>query len=65
MLDKKLKTIQLDPMKETADIDESNNFWSADGNTSEATKFQVFKQKQGKTPARGVPDGRINPMQAK
>ncbi|MDR2204606.1 MAG: M1 family metallopeptidase [Flavobacteriaceae bacterium] len=63
--DKKLKTIQLDPMKETADIDESNNLWSADGNTSEATKFQVFKQKQGKAPARGVSDGRINPMQAK
>ena len=25
--DKKLKSIQLDPMKETADIDTSNNFW--------------------------------------
>ncbi|MDR2121946.1 MAG: M1 family metallopeptidase [Flavobacteriaceae bacterium] len=57
---KKLKSIQLDPMKETADIDTSNNTW---GDFSEApNKFQVFKQKQGG--ARGAANGQINPMQA-
>jgi hypothetical protein len=59
--DKKLKSIQLDPMKETADIDTSNNFW---GEIAEPTsKFQVFKQKQG-VGIRGASSGKINPMQA-
>ena len=30
-------------MKETADIDTSNNFW---GTFSEPTKFQIFKDRQ-------------------
>ncbi len=61
--DKKLKSVQLDPMKETADIDTSNNFWSNDGTTSETSKFQVFKQKQD-GPVRGGASGKVNPMQA-
>ena len=45
--DKKLKSIQLDPMLETADIDTTNNLWTADKVTPESTsKFQVFKQNQ-------------------
>ena len=55
MKDKEVASIKLDPMKETADIDESNNSW---GNIAEPSKFQLFKQKQGVTPAPG-----INPMQ--
>ena len=58
--DKKLKSIQLDPMKETADIDTSNNFW---GIFSEPTKFQVFKDRQQQR-ARGAAAGMVNPMQA-
>jgi len=62
-LDKKLKSIQLDPMKETADIDTSNNFWAATSSTEAPTKFQVFKQSQRET-ARGGASGKVNPMQA-
>ena len=59
--DKKLKSIQLDPMRETADIDTSNNFW---GEIPEpASKFEVFKQKNGET-VRGAAQGKVNPMQA-
>lgn len=59
--DKKLKSIQLDPMKETADIDTSNNFWGEI--PAPTSKFQVFKQKQ-ESSARGAAQGRVNPMQA-
>lgn len=59
--DKKLKSVQLDPMKETADIDTTNNFWGEI--PAPATKFQVFKQKQGPS-ARGAGRGTLNPMQA-
>ena len=59
--DKKLKSIQLDPMRETADIDTSNNFW---GEIPEpASKFEVFKQKNGEA-VRGAAQGKVNPMQA-
>ena len=58
--DKKLKSIQLDPMKETAEIDTSNNFWET---FSEPTKFQVFKDRQQQR-ARGAAAGMVNPMQA-
>lgn len=62
--DKKLKSVQLDPMKETTDIDTSNNFWSADGSTAEtSSKFSVFKAKQNSS-VRGASNGKINPMQA-
>ncbi|MEY8761883.1 M1 family metallopeptidase [Chryseobacterium tongliaoense] len=61
--DKKLKSVQLDPMRETADIDTSNNFWSNDGSNTHTSKFQVFKQKQGGA-VRGGANGKVNPMQA-
>ncbi len=62
--DKKLKSVQLDPMLETADIDTSNNYWSASGSHETAmSKFQVFKEKEGKN-VRGGANGKVNPMQA-
>lgn len=49
--------IKIDPMKETADIDEKNNVW---GNTNtEPSKFSIFKSKQA---ARGASGG-ANAMQ--
>ncbi|MFD0792327.1 M1 family metallopeptidase [Mucilaginibacter litoreus] len=56
--DKEVASIKLDPMRETADIDESNNYW---GKMPEPSKFQLFKQKTG-GPVRGQSSG-INPMQ--
>ena len=61
--DKKLKSIQLDPMRETADIDTSNNTWTNNGESSESSKFQIFKEKQ-KANVRGSSNGKVNPMQA-
>ncbi|WP_374445297.1 M1 family metallopeptidase [Epilithonimonas sp.] len=61
--EKKLKSVQLDPMRETADIDTSNNFWAASSADQAPGKFQVFKQKQ-KESARGASNGKVNPMQA-
>ena len=55
--DKEVASVKLDPMRETADIDESNNSW---GSIPEPTKFQLFKAKQAN--ARGQAQG-INPMQ--
>lgn len=54
--DKEVKSIKLDPMRETADINENNNTW---GTISEPSKFQLFKLKQN---ARGQSTG-ITPMQ--
>ena len=56
--DKEVASIKLDPMRETADIDESNNSW---GSIPEPTKFQLFKARQAG--ARGQTPGGINPMQ--
>lgn len=57
MKDKEVSSIKLDPMRETADIDESNNSWNS---IPEPSKFQVFKQKLagGRNQSTG-----INPMQ--
>ncbi len=55
MKNKEVASIKLDPMRETADIDESNNSY---GDIKEPSKFKLFKQKQNVTPAPG-----INPMQ--
>ncbi|MBS1575350.1 MAG: M1 family metallopeptidase [Bacteroidetes bacterium] len=57
MKDKEVASIKLDPMRETADINESNNTW---GTIPEPSKFTVFKQKQDAI--RGQSQG-INPMQ--
>lgn len=56
--DKEVASIKLDPMRETADIDETNNTWGATGTPS---KFQLFKARTG-GPARGQSVG-SNPMQ--
>jgi hypothetical protein len=53
---KEVKSIKLDPMKETADINEANNTW---GTIAEPSKFQLFKYKQN---TRGQSTG-ITPMQ--
>ena len=57
MKDKEVASIKLDPMRETADINESNNSWGA--TSKEPSRFQVFKMKQA---ARGQSTG-PNPMQ--
>ncbi len=54
---KEVKTIELDPFKETADIDEKNNNWPI---KTIATKFELFKNKQN--PGRG-PSNNKNLMQ--
>lgn len=56
--DKEVASIKLDPMRETADIDETNNVW---GGTSTVSKFQLFKMRTG-GPVRGQSTG-VNPMQ--
>jgi hypothetical protein len=56
--DKEVTSIKVDPMRETADIDETNNTW---GGKQEVSKFQLFKQK-GASAARGQSIG-LNPMQ--
>lgn len=57
MKDKEVASIKLDPMRETADIDESNNSW---GSMPEPSKFAVFKQKA--VNSRNRPSA-VNPMQ--
>ncbi|MFZ1527541.1 MAG: M1 family metallopeptidase [Ferruginibacter sp.] len=54
---KEVASVKLDPMRETADIDEKNNVWNVN---SEPSKFQVFKARDGGR--RGGPGGG-NPMQ--
>ncbi len=58
MKDKEVASIKLDPMRETADIDEGNNSWGS--TAAEPSRFSLFKQKQGA--ARGQSVG-TNPMQ--
>ncbi|MGZ8542152.1 MAG: M1 family metallopeptidase, partial [Chitinophagaceae bacterium] len=54
---KEVASIQLDPLRETADINTSNNSWNT---IAEPSRFTIFKQKIGA--ARGQSQG-INPMQ--
>lgn len=54
---KKVVAIQLDPYRETADIDEKNNGWNM---RTEASRFDLFKARQGG--GRGQSQGE-NPMQ--
>lgn len=56
MKPKKVASVQLDPYKETCDINEKNNVWNIN---AEPGKFEVFKNK---TRVRGQSDGE-NPMQ--
>ncbi len=57
MVNKEVASIKLDPMRETADINEKNNGWNVDTTPS---KFQLFKG--GGRGARGAGGG-ANPMQ--
>lgn len=56
--DKEVVSIKLDPMRETADINEKNNSWPE---ITEPSKFQLFKSRTG-TP-RGAGSSQGNPMQ--
>jgi hypothetical protein len=55
--DKEVASIRLDPNRETADIDESNNVWPV---VKTESKFEVFKAKQ--LGPRAIPQAN-NPMQ--
>ena len=57
--DKEVASIKLDPFKETADINESNNSWNT---MPEPSKFSIFKQTQGGF-RRGGGGQADNPMQ--
>ncbi|RYD83407.1 MAG: M1 family peptidase [Sphingobacteriales bacterium] len=57
MKSKEVASIKLDPMKETADINEGNNTWNV---TAEPSKFQMYKARTAA--ARGAGGG-SNPMQ--
>lgn len=57
---KKAVSIKLDPMKETADINETNNIWPKNGAVAaEPSKFAIFKAANRQ---RGQSQG-VNPMQ--
>ena len=58
MKDKEVASVKLDPLRETADINEGNNSWPAIATPS---KFQLFKGGGGRGP-RGAGGGG-NPMQ--
>ena len=55
--EKEVASIKLDPLRETADINEANNSWPL---VQEPSKFQLFKAKEAR--ARGASAGN-NPMQ--
>jgi Peptidase family M1 domain len=56
--DKEVESVKLDPMRETADINEKNNTWPV---AETPGKFQLFKSRTGNGP-RGAGGGN-NPMQ--
>ena len=56
--EKEVASIKLDPLRETADIDEKNNNWPI---VEEPSKFQLFKAKETRI-IRGASNG-PNPMQ--
>lgn len=57
MKNKEVASIKLDPMRETADIDEKNNLWPQ---MDVPGKFKLFKASGA---ARGSAGGAVNPMQ--
>ena len=57
MKDKEVAQIRLDPMRETADTDEANNYWPR---VNQPNRFELFKRRRGG--ARGQSTG-SNPMQ--
>jgi hypothetical protein len=56
---KEVVSIKLDPMRETADINEGNNNWPV---TATPSKFQLYKTRTGGGP-RGAGGPGVNPMQ--
>jgi len=58
--DKEVASIKLDPLRETADINEANNSWNT---IPEPSKFSVFKAGQGGRGPRGGGGQTGNPMQ--
>lgn len=56
--DKQVASIKLDPMRETADINEANNNWPT---LITPSKFQLYKSGSGW--GRGAATGSVNPMQ--
>jgi hypothetical protein len=58
--DKEVASVKLDPFRETADINESNNSWNT---IPEASKFTIFKGRQGGGGPRGGGGQTGNPMQ--
>ena len=59
MKNKEVASILIDPLRETADINTSNNSWPS---LSEPSKFQLFKARTA-AGARGAANGNPNPMQ--
>lgn len=60
MKDKEVVSIKIDPMRETADINEANNVWPA---LATPSKFQLFKTGGFGRGPRGAAGGAPNPMQ--
>ncbi len=58
--DKEVASVKLDPFRETADINESNNSWN---NIPEPSKFTIFKSRQGGGGPRSGAGQLGNPMQ--
>ena len=56
--EKEVASIKLDPLRETADINEKNNAWPT---IETSGKFQLFKSGAGR--GRGGATGSVNPMQ--
>jgi hypothetical protein len=60
MKNKEVASIKLDPMRETADINEKNNGWNV---VEEPSKFQLFKAREGGGRGGRNASGGTNPMQ--
>jgi hypothetical protein len=61
MKTKEVASIRLDPMRETADINENNNVWPV--GSGEPSKFRLYKQRQGSGNRRNPAATNENPMQ--
>ena len=55
--DKVVTSIRIDPFKETADVDESNNNWPV---RAVPTRFQVFKSNKSVSPPNPMQKARKN-----
>ena len=58
--DKEVASIRLDPMRETADINEANNVW---GTMPAPTRFRAYSQQQNVPGRRQIRAESVNPMQ--